>query len=446
MELSTSLTIHESFAVRNQTFLAVALWACCLMTTARAQQLVHGELLFVAPDIYSPGTAGGDRKASSTDADELFARSRQACETGDVGMALQWATRAVHENPEHADARRVLGYRRIDDQWAGNYAARRLERDEVWDRRYGWVRPAELSRWDAGERPLGKRWITAEEDAKRHAKIDDGWQLRTDHFLVVTDDSLAAAADLATRLETLYQIWQQMFGGFYLDQAALTKRFEGQDTSGYRSEPFRVNYYRSRDEYNETLRLKQPQIGRTLGIYFDRDHSSHFFAGPGQDPGTIYHEAVHQFFQESQPAARSVGALCNAWLIEGIACYFESLSMHDDEAIGSFYSLGTPGAGRLPAARQRLLEDNFYVPLAELCALGVTDLQRRSDLPQIYSQSAGLATFLVHGRDGAYRSALVELLQAIYAGHDKPNSLAELTGRSFAELDAEYREFLESLP
>jgi hypothetical protein len=122
------------------------------------------------------------------------------------------------------------------------------------------------------------------------------------------------------------------------------------------------------------------------------------------------------------------------------------LAEHDDPELGHFFSLGTPGAGRLPAARKRLLEDNYYVPLAELSALGVTDLQRRSDLAPLYSQLAGQATFLVHGREGAYRPALVKLLQAIYAGRDKPTSLEEFTGRSFAELDAEYRAFLQALP
>lgn len=432
--------------MRKSFLIIVCLWSCLDIGTARAQSLVHGELLFVAPDIYSPGTSSDRRELDREAADKLFERSRQACAEGDIGMALQWATRAVREDPDHADARRVLGYRRIGDTWAGNYAARRLERGEVWHRQFGWIRPADLPRWEAGERPLGKRWITAAEDARRHATIDDGWQLRTDHFLVVTDDSIEAAADLATRLETLYQIWQQMFGGFYLDQAALTNRFEGQETSGYRSKPFRVYYYRTRGEYNDSLRRQQPLIDKTLGIYFDTTRSSHFFAGPEQDAGTIYHEAVHQFFHESQPAARNVGGLANVWLVEGVACYFESLTKHEDPTIGSFYSLGTPGTGRLPAARERLLVDNYHVPLEELSALGTTDLQRRSDLAQLYSQSAGLAAFLVHGRAGAYRSALVELLQAIYAGRDKPTSLAELTGQSFAQLDAQYREFLQSLP
>ncbi len=114
---------------------------------------------------------------------------------------------------------------------------------------------------------------------------------------------------------------------------ALSKRFDGQETSGYRSKPFRVTYYRSRQEYNGALRPRQPRIETTLGIYFDTTRSTHFFTGPEQDAGTIYHEAVHQFFQESRHAARSVGGLSNSWLVEGVACYFESLAEHDDPKI-----------------------------------------------------------------------------------------------------------------
>ena len=78
--------------------------------------------------------------------------------------------------------------------------------------------------------------------------------------------------------------------------------------------------------------------------------------------------------------------------------------------------------------------------------MGTRDLQRHRDIAKLYSQSAGLATFFMHYRDGIYRPALMEFLQLVYAGRDKPTTLQEITGVSFAELDAQYREYLESLP
>jgi len=408
------------------------------------------EILRAATDVYSPAATSSPTYPQQ--AAEFFRTSRSACEAGDVGASLRLATQTVVADPNHADARRVLGYRRIGDFWAGNYAARRLERGESWHPKFGWIKTEDLIRFEAGERPLGKRWITAKEDARRHASIDNGWKIRTDHFRVTTNHSRQEAARRATRLETLYQIWQQLFGGFSLKPTDLLKRFDGKATSGYRNKPFEVVYYRTRDEYNAALRRQQPRIEMTLGIYFDTTRTTHFFAGGydnenGQDAGTIYHEAVHQFFQESHPSARRVGDSSNAWLIEGVACYFESLVEY--QGVGKDdrrFTIGTATAGRLPAARHRLLVDGFYVPLAELSALGIRDFQQRSDLPRLYSQSAGLVTFLMHYQDGIYRPALVETLQRLYAGRDRVSTLEDLTGRSFAELDREYREFIEGLP
>jgi len=433
----------------SQTFLCCVL-IICLPVADFFTNLAHAEQIYLATDIYSPAPMV-DSGSYSRRADERFQQARQTCETGDVGGALRLVTQALAADPNHADARRVLGYRRIGDHWAGSYAARRLDRQETWHQEFGWIRTQDLPRYEAGKRPFGKRWISIEEDARRHAAIDDGWQIRTDHFRVLTNHSPQAASRLAARLESLYQVWQQQFGGFYLKPNDLLKRFDGKEISGYRSKPFEVVYYRTRDEYNTALRRQQPRIEMTLGIYFDTTRKTHFFAGSygnenGQDPGTIYHEAVHQFFHESGRTTRNVGALSNAWLIEGVACYFESLVEHTDEQGSRYFTIGTPTAGRLPAARHRRLVNDYYVPLAELSALGINDFQQRKDLPRLYSQSAGLVTFLMQADEGAYRPALVKLLQLLYAGRDQPSTLQQLTGQSFAELDRQYRRYLEQLP
>ena len=422
-----------------------------LVIAAAPANVSLAELVPLVADLYSPSSQS--RSSTSQGDENLLEQAREACEAGDIGETLRLVALAANHNAanrnsaDEAAARRVLGYRRVGDHWAGSYAARRLERGESWHPNFGWIKAEDLPRYQADERPLGSRWISAAEDARRHATIDKGWQVRTDHFRVVTNHSREAAAQLATRLEALYQVWQQQFGGFHLKSTDLLKRFDGKEISGYRSKPFEVVYYRTRQEYNSALLRQQPRIEMTLGIYFDTTHETHFFAGEEQDPGTIYHEAVHQFFQESRRAARNVGALSNAWLIEGVACYFESLQEHRDAAADDrYFTIGTPGAGRLPAARHRRLVDDYYVPLAELSALGIKDFQRRTDLPRLYSQSAGLVTFFMQYDQGKYRPALVKTLQDLYAGRDEPSTLEALTGRSFAELDREYKQYLEALP
>jgi len=221
----------------------------------------------------------------------------------------------------------------------------------------------------------------------------------------------------------------------------------------------------------------QPRIDKTLGIYFDSLRQSHFFYGPEQDTGTLYHEAVHQLFQEATGPAQKrttsqLAAQANAWVVEGVACYFESLAEHSIgghsirgqssngpsidgqpipmtggvQPLGKFFRIGTPSAGRLPAARHRQLIDSFYIPLQELSALSTRDLRQHEQIAKLYSQAAGVATFLMHYRGGTYRQPLIQYLRAVYAGRDKPTTLMEVTGQSFKRLDEQYGDFLRRLP
>lgn len=192
--------------------------------------------------------------------------------------------------------------------------------------------------------------------------------------------------------------------------------------------------------------MRQLRIAETLGIYFDYDREAHFFAGDERNTATLNHEAVHQLFQETRPAARHVGHTANFWIVEGIATYFETLREHHDPTAGLYYTIGESLAGRLPAAKARLLTEKFFVPLDELTRLGKDDLQRYGELAKLYSQSAGLAAFLMDGEEGRHREPLVVYLSAVYAGRDNADSLSDATGKSTAELDAAYRGYLESLP
>lgn len=406
-----------------------------------------GSLLFVPSDVYnSAGLAKKPSAAAKTAATAAFEKARTAVAAGEVSEALQHACLAVALDLDHADARRLLGYQRVGDQWAGKYAQHMLKTGNVWSREHGWIKSDHAAKYDEGLRPWGKNWITVAEDAERHADIEHGWTVRTDHFQVITDVDRAAAADLAIRLESYYQLWRQLFGEFALTPAELKARLDGKETDGFLRRPMKVVYHRNREKYNDALIRRQPQIAMTNGIYFDRERESHFFAGDDQDLGAIAHEAVHQFFYESaSKPTRQLAATANAWAVEGVACYFETLQEQPTD-VGPAYTVGTPDAGRVQAARHRRIVDNFYVPLAELDALGVSDLQQRPDIAPLYSQSAGLSSFFIDGRDGEYRRPFRELLRLIYAGKDQPGSLPELAGQNAGELDRQYEQFMESLP
>jgi hypothetical protein len=396
-----------------------------------------GSLLFVAPDEYSGHypPSNSNQEARHKYADALFDLARQASDAGQLSLAFQWATETVRENPDHVEARRVLGYEQREGRWLTAYGVKMFDAGKVWNPKRAWVAK------DDAASPSAKD----EADAARHADIKNGWQIRTDHFQVTTNHSLAAGAELASRLERLYQVWRQLFAGFYYTGPEVRGLFAGERNARILSHPFHVLYHRNRQEYVEALRRHQPRIGDTLGIYFDTLHEAHFFAGDEHSASTLYHEAVHQLFQESKPTAKHIATTANSWVIEGVATYFETLTERVEPRAGLYFTMGELSAGRLPGARQRMRE-GYYIPIGELVRMGKGELQHSPQIIPIYGESAALAAFLIDGEQGRYREPFVRYLQAVYAGHDNDGTLAELTESTYTELDAQLHRYLQSLP
>ncbi len=74
--------------------------------------------------------------------------------------------------------------------------------------------------------------------------------------------------------------------------------------------------------------------------------------------------------------------------------------------------------------------------------MGVEALQSHPEIAKLYSQSAGLTTFLMHYEGGRYRDALDRYLVAVYTGKADAGTLADLTGVGYDALDRQYRDFL----
>ncbi len=363
------------------------------------------------------------------------ARSRQPREA----VSLVW--QVLREDPDHAEARRIMGYQRQDDRWFTPFEIRKMRDGQVWHDRFGWLPREHVARYEAGERHFAGGWRSAADDAKAHADIRNPWVVGTEHYVVRTNHSLEEGVRLAGRLERLHAVWEQLFLGFAATDEQLARRFEGH--AGQTAEPRRhkVVYFRNRDQYVRALEKDQPNIAITSGYYWGDKKEAYFFAGDEADEGNLYHEATHQLFSESRPVVRDIGREANFWIIEGVACYMESLHVAD-----GWSWLGGADAVRLRDARHRLLEDKFYVPLSELVGYGMERVQRDERIAMLYSQAAGLTHFLMHYDRGRYRDALCAYLVAVYAGRDQPGTLAELTGTSYQDLDRQYREFLQALP
>jgi len=376
-------------------------------------------------------------------AEVLLELARQAHAEKRYALAFDLVREACRENPDDARARAILGYVQYDGGWALPDTARRLAAGQVYHEQFGWLRKDHVRRYEEGHRYANGRWVSAEEDERLHGSIKTGWRVESEHYTVTTNHSLEEGVALSRRLEKLYDVWRHAFVDYYTPEITMGRWFERGESESKRMatsvlrKQHQVMHFRNRDEYTNTLRPMQPQIDITLGIYFARPRTAYFFAGDEQYEGTLLHEATHQLFQETRAAARDAGATNNFWLVEAVACYMESLVEHEH-----WYTLGGAEEGRVPAARKRLLEDRFYVPLSEVTALGMRDLQHDERLPKIYSQISGQALFFLHANGGRYRRALADTLVAVYSNKADAGTLSKQTGRTYEQLDEEYRRFM----
>lgn len=377
------------------------------------------------------------RRQYAATADTL---ARRAVRNGQASLAFDLALAAIRENPDHEGIRRVLGFYKYRNGWYTLYEIDKLRAGYIWDDQFGWIHKSHLPRYRQGQRLNGNVWVTADEDARLHGTIESGWDVETEHYTIRTNHGIQAAVALGVKLERLYRVWKQLFVSYFADEAQLLELFEGRNRARRsQAPPMGVVYFRDRDDYVRALKPAFPDIGISIGIYVENTRRAYFFAGEGQDERTMYHEATHQLFHEARPVSPAIGRNGNFWIVEGIAMYMESLRQEDGlNVLGGFDDL------RMKVARYRLLNDKFYVPLQEFSTYSLSKLQRDPRIATLYTQAAGQTHFLIHYDDGAYRDALVRYLDAVYAGRDNPLTLSKLTGKSFQDLDAEYRKFIES--
>ncbi len=384
-------------------------------------------------------------KIRRTHAKEMY-RLAQRAVSHRPSLACTLAIRAIHAYPDHEGLRRLFGHQKYHDKetgitrWHTAFEVNQFKNRMVWHEKFGWVREAHVEKLEGGQRRHNGRWITAEADARIHRDIRQGWIVETEHYQIRTNHSIEGAVALGEKLEQLHHIWRRMFFRYYASQAQVIALFNGRaQAQSRRPQRFRIDYFRNREDYVKALKPIMPNIGISVGVYMEGTRTAYFFAGEDPDDRTLYHEATHQLFHQSRRVANTVGRNANFWIVEGIAVYMESL--HREKG---YWVLGGLDDDRMYAARFRLLNDKFHIPLAELSTYGMEKMQADPRIATIYSEMAGLTNFLVYYEGGRYRDAMVAFLSAVYDGNNDPNLFADLAGVSYSELDKQYREFMEA--
>ena len=371
----------------------------------------------------------------------LFGLAQRCVRRHQASLAYRLALETIKADPDHEGARRVFGCQRYQNRWHTPYEVLMLRNGMVWNERFGWIERANLPRYDSGERLFGATWIDAASDARLHAKIATGWDIETEHYRIRTDHSIEAAVALGVKLENLHRLWRQMFLGYYASAAGVEALFSGRPALDVNASRLDVVYFRDKQEYFRALKPVMPDVGISMGLYVPQNRTAYFYAGSEDSLRTMYHEAAHQLFQQSRRVGDDVGRRANCWLIEGIAMYMETLRRE-----GDCFALGGLGDVRLEAARYHLEKKDFYLPFDKLVRMGVQDVQGHPKIAKLYSQIAGMTSFLVHYDDGRYRDALVSCLAATYDGSQDPDLLARTTGTGYAELDKQYQAYMKIAP
>jgi len=323
-------------------------------------------------------------------------------------IAYQLLYETLHENPDHLQAREMLGFERTE------------------------------SHWSKPEREIRTRQLKMRHDALPDELI---WRAESEHFKVLTTTDEKTAVAVAEEFERWYDVWQQVFFEFWAGADHLQTALDGKAAKP-RPTKHTVVVYVDKAEYDSRLGNLIPGIEKSSGYYTDKLRQSFFFVGKDDNSATWRHELTHQLFQELMPVRRSSRAPSVAkehgvWILEGIAMYMESLREFD-----RFTTVGGFESPRLQFARLRRFREGFRPRTDMLMSLSLDEFQENEDIQKLYSVSAGYCHYLMDGDDGRLRGKTIEYLRQLYAGKSKPLQLLDEFETTPEDFDKAYAAFL----
>ena len=364
----------------------------------------------------------------------------------------------LERQPDHPEARRLLGYVPYQGGWVRPFAVRQLKEGNVNHPIFGWVPSDWVEHLDRGELPnysaRGQkqvRWVPAEEANRLRSDWKNPWQVATEHFEIQSNVPLSETIEFARRLESFYDMFFTLSADLVGDNLPLARRFRSPTLTGETSyRPHQIHYYATREEYLEHLTpLTTDEIDNSLGYYCpprsgkaNRAVAYFFRDVGGQLPvtATLYHEVSHQLlFETAGPNAftKNVG---NFWVFEGLGTYFETVTPQPDGSI----EVGGLVGERLTAAQQALANGRF-LPLQQFLMLDQNSFSRRERILVNYQQAEALTVFLMQWNEATYRDDFLDYVKDAYRGRIKRStgrSLEDRLGQPAKVVDAQFRDFL----
>jgi hypothetical protein len=371
----------------------------------------------------------------------------------------------IDRQPDHAEARRLLGFIPREKGWATPYAADMLDRGWVSDPKYGWVAGDWLPHLRRGELPGPRgsnRWMPAAEADAIRRDWARKWEIYTEHFRIYTNVPLDEAISFGRKLEQLHELFFSLMAdvidpsrlplGQRFEKPGLKPALPAQNKRKY----YQVYYFATREEYARYLAPIQGAGAKlSLGTYIPRKESpefggiSYFFNDVGGQldvTSTLYHEASHQLLFESAGPDNYIQNVGNYWVFEGLGTYFETLQVEPD---GSLRIGGMVGP-RIAQARRRLLAGREFIPIEHLVTRNGARFrgdQGGGDIYLNYAESMALAVFLMQADGGRHREAFLDYVRDAYKGRFRGSSGRTLEGRlgiGYPELNRAFLRYLEA--
>ena len=386
----------------------------------------------------------------------LFDLADAAARVGRFALADECLRGVIARKPEHAEARRLLGYVPHAGGWATPYAVDRLRDGWVAHPVFGWVPAGWVAHLDRGELPghieAGRpaAWLPAAEADALHAEFAEAWTIETAHFQIRSNVPLSESIDFARRLEDLDDAFFALLADVIGPELPLARRYKGPAPPKAPVRRHRVWYFSSKAEYVAYLRPKHgPGVEAELGRYDYATRpgawgTSYFYRDPEAPiaaTATLHHEASHQLLFESAGRRAFEANAGNFWVFEGLGTYFETLSPQPDGSL----ELGGLVGPRVAKARANILDDGEFVPIAELVAFDQAAFNTEHAVYRHYAESMALAIFLMQAEGARYREPFLDYARDAYRGQVRRGagrSLTDHLGVPYATLDRRFLAFL----
>jgi hypothetical protein len=366
-------------------------------------------------------------------------------------------------DPDHAEARRLLGYVAHAGGWATPYAVEQLNAGKVLHPTYGWVDAAWLSHLEQGELPARAagtanprevRWVPAAEADRQRNAIERGWRIRTEHFEVLTDVSLSEAIAFGRKLESFDDLFFSLLADVIAEDLPLFRRFSEPARPLPRPALHTVYYFAAQAEFVDYLQQRGAlKVTKILGLYNPpakgkRRAPAYFFRDQGGKldvTATLFHEVSHQLLFESTKVGSSAYTLNrgNYWVFEGLGTYFETVSEEPD---GTLQVGGFVGP-RIKLARDALNDGHDLPHIADFVQLNENRFFDPDRVVLNYSEAMALAVFLMDTKGGKYREGFLDYVRDAHRGLLKGDGSHQLDARlgvTYEVLDAEFRAALRA--